>query len=71
MFPLKDIYEETCRRDMHFGDDTDVNLTRQGFSYRKVSSPENIGFWREVILVPASAMKDLITTTLYCNSSHD
>ena len=24
-FPLKDIYEETCQRKRHLGDDTDVN----------------------------------------------
>ena len=26
-FHLNDIYKETCRRKIHFGDDTDVNRT--------------------------------------------
>ena len=38
-FPLKDIYEETCQRKRHFGDDTDVNRADR-YSSREVSSPE-------------------------------
>ena len=72
-FPLKDIYDGRCQRKRHFGDDTDVNRTRlkdiviERFPVLK----EEIGFGREVMLVPASAMKHLVTTSLYCNSSHD
>ena len=28
MISLKDMYEETCRRKSHFGDDSDVNRPR-------------------------------------------
>ena len=72
-FPLKDICEETCQRKRHFGDDTDVNRTRlkdivlERFPVLK----EEIGFRREVMLVLASAMKNLVKTSLYGNSSHD
>ena len=42
--------------------------TTEGYSYRKVSSPERrIWFRRDVMLVPASALKHRITTSPYCN----
>ena len=72
-FPLKDVYEETCQRKRHFGEDTDINRTRledlviERFPVMK----EEIGFRREVMHVPASAMNNLVTTSLCCISSHD
>ena len=60
-FPLNDIYDETCQRKGHFGDDTDVNRTRlndivlERFPVLK----EELGFRLEVMRVSASAMKDL------------
>ena len=64
-FPLKCINEETCQRKRYFGDDIDGNRTRlkdiviERFPVLK----EEIGFRREVMLVPASALKHLITTS--------
>ena len=72
-FPLNDTYEEICQRGRHFGDDTDLNRTRlkdlviERFPVLK----EKIGVRREVMLVPASATKNLLTASLCCNSSHD
>ena len=67
------IYEETCQRKRHFGDDTDVNRTRLKdlVSERFPVLKEEIGFRREVMHVPTSAMKNLVTTSLSYNSSHD
>ena len=72
-FPLKYIYEETCQRKRYFGDDTDVNRTRlKDIVIEKCPVlTEEIGFRREVMLVPASALNNLATTSPYCNSSHD
>ena len=75
-FPLKDIYEETCQRKRHFGDDTDVNRTRlkdivlERFPVLK----EEIGCRREGMLVLASAMKNLVkhryTATHHMTTEH-
>ena len=58
--PLKDVglYEETCQRKRHFGDDTDVNRTRLKDLVTEMVPvlKEEIGFRREVMLVPALAM---------------
>ena len=73
-FPLKYIYEKTCQRNRHFGDDTGVNLTRQKdlVIERFPVLTKEIWFRREVMLVPTSAMNNLATTSLCCkNSSHD
>ena len=58
---------------MLFGNDTDVNRTRPNnlVIERFPVLKEEIGFRREVMLVPASAMENLVTTSLCCNSSHD
>ena len=64
-FPLKYIYEETCQRKRYFGDDTDVNRTRLRYIAieRFPVLKEEIGFRRELMLVPASALKNLVTTS--------
>ena len=56
---------------MHFGDDTDVYRTRLKDLVIERVPVLNEEIWREVTLVSASAMKNLVTTSLCCNSSHD
>ena len=52
------LYEETCQRKRHFGDATDVNRTRLKdlVTERVPVLKEEIGFRREVMLVPALAI---------------
>ena len=53
------LYEETCQRKRHLGFDTDVNRTRlkdiviERFPVLK----DEIGFRREVMIVPTSAIQ--------------
>ena len=64
--------ERSCRRKRHFGDDTDVNRTilKDIFLERCPVVKEEIGFRRDMMLVPASAMQNLVTASICCNSSH-
>ena len=72
-FPLKDIRgnvstkEALWRRQRRQSHKTEGYIVLERFPVLK----EEIGFRREVMLVLASAMKNLVKTSLYGNSSHD
>ena len=62
------IYVETCRRKRHFGDDIDVNRTilKDIVLERFPVLKEEIEFGCEAVLTLAtSAMKNLVTASLY------
>ncbi len=73
-YDAADVFKCTTSSQSPLHPDTDVNRTRPMVDLVIERFPvmkEEIGFRREVMHVPTSAMKNLVTTSLSYNSSHD